>query len=411
MKGNALVGQSGGPTSVINASLAGVIEEARRLRVEKLYGAVRGIEGVLREELVDLSAERGSAVEGLKYRPGAVLGGCRYMIGSDDIGEKDIIRIFDVFKKHGIRYFFYNGGNDSMDTADKIHRASKKIGWDVNVIGIPKTIDNDLFGTDHCPGYGSCSKYLVTSVVEAGIHTESMYSAEPVTILVTVGRNAGWLPAACGLARRNPGEAPHIILFPEIPFDEKLFVAKVREVYDKTGGVFIVSGEGLRDREGNFISAKYDGMAADAFGHPLLGDVPVVLKSIIEERLNLKTRWIKPDICQQAAAHMSSAVDAEEAVMCGRAAVRMAVEEGLSGYMTTIERLPGPEYAVKPGKVELSKVANVDRFVPRDFIDEEGFFTSVRGLDYVRPLILGERSPQMKDGFPVYSSLKLIRTG
>jgi len=408
MKGNAIVGQAGGPTSVINASLVGVIQEARRMEIPRLFGALNGIEGILKEQIVDLFAEDERAVEAIQFRPGALLGGCRYRIQSAEPDAPDIQKTFALFKKYDIRYFFYIGGNDSMDTAWKVHTAAQKIGWDLKVIGIPKTIDNDLYGTDHCPGFGSCAKYLITSVVEAGIHTESMYTAEPVTILVTVGRNAGWLAGACGLARRNPREAPHIVLFPEVPFEEKRFLEKVKSVYETVGGVFIVTGEGLRDAEGTYLTARYDGLSMDAFGHPLLGDVPITLKHLIETNLHLKTRWIKPDICQQAAVHMASRVDLYEARMCGEAAVRMAVEEELSGFMVTINRIQGPSYSVQPGKIELSAVANVDRYVPGDFIDGEGFFPSPQFLHYVEPLIQGEVPVSFKDGFPLYPSLHLI---
>ncbi|WP_258359230.1 6-phosphofructokinase [Moorella sulfitireducens (nom. illeg.)] len=408
LKGNAIVGQSGGPTAVINSSLYGVIQEAKKhSAIRNLYGAIYGIEGVLKEELVDLSAEDRETIEGLKKTPGAALGGCRYMIKSDDPKDRDIKRVFEVFRKYGIRYFFYNGGNDSMDTALKIYNAARKIGYDLHVIGIPKTIDNDLEGTDHCPGYGSCAKYIITCVMEAGIHTESMYTSEPVTILVTVGRNAGWIAAASTLARKREGDAPHIICFPEIPFEKEKFLADVEREYKKYGGVFIVTGEGLRDKEGNYIHAATGDMNIDAFGHPVLGGIAETLKQLIEENLKLKTRWIKPDICQQAAMHMAAKTDVMEAEMVGRAAVRFAVE-GKSGFMVTLVREPGTTYKCTPGIIELDRVANVDRYVPKEFISEDGIWTTPAFVDYCMPLIQGDVSIPMKDGLPNYSRLKKI---
>jgi len=410
MIGNVLVAQSGGPTSVINASLVGVVQKAKELGVQRIFGGLNGIEGILQEKLVVLSAEHPADIEAVQYRPGAILGGCRYQIKDPKPEGSELKRLFSILKKYDIRYFFYIGGNDSMDTAQKIHVAAQKLKVDLRVIGVPKTIDNDLFGTDHCPGFGSCAKYLITSVVEAGIHTASMYTAEPVTILVTVGRNAGWLAGACGLARREKNEAPHIVLFPEIPFEEDRFLEKVKSVYEEVGGVFIVTGEGLRSRAGTYITARYDGLSTDAFGHPLLGDVPITLKHLIEKNLRLRTRWIKPDICQQAALHMASRVDLEEARMCGESAVQLAVQNGESGYMVTIERVEGrgdTTYASRCGKVPLSAVANVDRYVPRHFIDTEGFFPSEEFLHYANPLIQGEVPIRMKDGFPYYPTLRL----
>lgn len=409
LTGNAIVGQSGGPTSVINSSLSGVIREARRQNgIKNLFGAVYGIEGVLKEDFIDLFAETEEAVKGLKQRPGAILGGCRYMIKSEDVNDKDIKRIFEVFKKYDIRYFFYNGGNDSMDTADKIHKAAEKLGYDLRVMGIPKTVDNDLLGTDHCPGYGSCARYIITSVMEAGIHTRSMYTSEPVSILVTVGRNAGWLPAASSFAKRKSEDAPHIICFPEVPFEKEKFLRDVERVYKALGGVFIVTGEGLRDKDGNYISAEYGETSVDAFGHPMLGNVADTLKNIIEKNLKLKTRWIKPDICQQAAMHLACRVDIEEAEMCGRAAVKYAVE-GNSGFMVTIERVPGGVYKSKTGMVALSSVANVDRLVPPEFINKEGNFVSHGFYDYLRPLIEGTVKIKMRDGLPVYPELRMVK--
>ena len=409
LKGNAVVGQSGGPTPVINASICGVIKECKKhVYINKLYGAINGVEGILNENFIDLFAETNESVEGLKSRPGAALGGCRCMIKSSDINDKDIIRVFEIFKKYDVRYFFYNGGNDSMDTADKINKAAAKLGYELYVMGIPKTIDNDLAGTDHCPGYGSSAKYIITSVMEAGIHTESMYTSEPVTILVTVGRNAGWLPAASCLAKREPKDAPHLICLPEVPFDKNKFLKDVERIYNTVGGVFIVTGEGLRDKDGNYITAKYGEFATDSFGHPELGGLAETLKHIIEQNLKLKTRWIKPDICQQAAMHFASMTDIKEAEMCGRAAVKYVIK-GNSGFMVSIERLQNEPYKSTTNMIELSSVANVDRMVPKNFINSDGNFVSDEFIEYMKPLISGENKLVMKDGFPIYPKLKMVK--
>jgi len=242
LKGNALVAQSGGPTAVINSSLYGMIDEARKYTyIDNVYGAVHGIEGVLKKHIINLNQEEDQVIEGLKRTPGAALGGCRYKIQN-----KDLENIFRIFDSYNIKYFFYNGGNDSMDTADRINRFACKNGYDLRVMGVPKTIDNDLSETHHCPGFGSCAKYVATSVREAGIHTASMYTSEPITILQTVGRNSGWLPGASALAKSKEDDAPHLIYFPEIPFDMERFLVEVEETYKRVGGAFIVVGEGLK---------------------------------------------------------------------------------------------------------------------------------------------------------------------
>ena len=408
-KGNAIVAQAGGPTAVINSSLYGVIRQAqRRNDIDKLFGAVHGVEGLLKEDLVDLFAEAQTNIDSLKKLPGAALGGCRHMIKSADPEDNEIQKIFSVFEKYKIRHFFYIGGNDSMDTASKIHEMAQKVGYDLRVIGIPKTIDNDLVGTDHCPGYGSCAKYLIASTLEAGIHAAGMATSEPVTILVTVGRNSGWLPAASCLAKKRPADAPHIVCFPEVPFDKEKFLAKVQETYRQIGNVFIVTGEGLKDHEGRYLGARFEQIAQDSFGHPELGSVAAALKELIERELKLKTRYIKPDICQQAAMHLASAVDRKEAELCGRYAVKLA-GKGISGVMVALNRTQDRDYKISLGTVELTAVANKDRFLPRDFINGQGTFISDKFVDYLQPLIQGSVRVNLSEGIPVYSGLELIR--
>lgn len=409
IKGNAIVGQSGGPTSVINASLKGVIEECLKNRdtVVRLFGAVNGIEGIFCEDLVDLYLEDRARIAELKGTPGAALSGCRYRIQSDDENDADNRRIFEVFEKYDIRYFFYIGGNDSMDTAMKIDSVAKKLGYDLTVIGVPKTIDNDLMATDHCPGYGSCARYLITSVIESGLHARSMRTAEPVTILITVGRNAGWLPAACSLARKQDSDPPHILCFPEVVFDRDSFAQTVRDAYKKYGFVFIVTGEGIKDKSGQYISAEIDALSTDAFGHPTLGGVSEALKQIVEHDTKLKARIIKLDICQQAAAHLASGVDLDEAEECGRVAVRFALA-GDTGYMITIQRKSLAPYEITYDKALFSKVANLDRTVPPRFIGDDKISVTEEFTAYMAPLIENQVHAELKSSLKFYRGLQMI---
>lgn len=374
LKGNILIGQSGGPTAVINSSLYGIIDEAKKIdNIDNIYGAIYGIEGVLNNNLIDLNKEDNKVLEGLKWTPGAALGSCRYKLSSKIIEQhSEVKKIFDVFENNNIRYFFYIGGNDSMDTADKINNIAKKMGYELNVIGVPKTVDNDLILTHHCPGYGSAAKYVATSVMEAGLHTASMYTSEPVTILETVGRNTGWLPAASALVSNNKMDAPHLIYFPEVSFNIDRFLEDVEKTYKEVGGVFIVVGEGLKDEKGDYINVQKDEVATDAFGHPVLGGNSGYLKSIIENNLKLKTRYIKLDICQQSAMHFASQRDVEDAILVGRVAVQAAIN-GKSGYMVTLK-----EGEAETGLAELKDIANQEREVPRQWINEEGNYVTDR---------------------------------
>ncbi|HHT74004.1 MAG TPA: 6-phosphofructokinase [Firmicutes bacterium] len=399
LKGNALVGQSGGPTSVINSSLYGVIAEARNHScIENVYGAIHGIEGVLKREIIDLTRQDEGTIQGLTRTPGAALGGCRYRVQ-----DEDLERIFQVFQEYNIKYFFYIGGNDSMDTAHRISEYAKEIGDGVlRVIGIPKTIDNDLPVTHHCPGFGSCAKYVATSVREAGLHTASMYTSEPITILQTVGRNTGWLPGASALARMDEEDAPHIICFPEVPFELNQFLGKVEDTYRRVGGAFIVVGEGLRKADGSYVSAQADEVGTDAFGHPMLGGASDYLREAIEKNLKIKARNVKLDICQQAAMHFASARDVKDAIAVGRSAVKAAVD-GKSGYMVTLLEEEGAT-----SFSELEKVANLEREVPREWIDPSGSYVTTEFLNYARPLIQGEVEVKIRAGLPAYVKLRKI---
>jgi 6-phosphofructokinase 1 len=406
LKGNCIVAQSGGPTAVINESLCGVIQEAQKHEeIGEIYGVRNGILGLLKEELIDLRKEDHSTIDSLRTTPGAALGSCRYRLKSWSESSKDLEKIIEICKRYHLRYFFYIGGNDSMDTANKIDEAAKRMDYQLEVIGIPKTVDNDLFFTDHCPGFGSGAKYLAISVMEAGRHLESLYDSEAVVILETLGRNTGWLAGSCALAKRSEEDAPHLIYFPEIPFSLDKFIKDVREVYHKIGGVFIVVSEGLRDEKGNYVCARKDRVSTDAFGHPELEGISSYLKEVIESRLKVKTRTIKPDICQQSAMHSASRVDMEEAYLVGREAVKSALE-GKSGYMITIRREKGRVYRQRTSTAKLSLVANMEKRVPRRWINRKGNFVTREFIEYVSPLIQGEVDISVQAGLPYYPRLE-----
>ena len=405
-KGNCIVAQSGGPTAVINESLCGVIQETKRHKeIEEIYGARNGILGLLKEELIDLRKEKSSTIESLRTSPGAALGSCRYRLKSWSESRKDLEKIIEICRRYNLRYFFYIGGNDSMDTANKLDEAAKRMNYQMEVIGIPKTVDNDLVFTDHCPGFGSAAKYLAISVMEAGRHLESLYDSETVIILETLGRNTGWLAGSCALAKRSQEDAPHLIYFPEIPFSLDKFIKDAREVYHKIGGVFIVVSEGLRDEKGNYVCARKDRISTDAFGHPELEGISNYLKEVIESQLKLKTRTIKPDVCQQSAVHFASKVDMEEAYLVGREAVKSALE-GKSGYMITIRREKGRVYKRRTSRAKLSLVANMEKRVPPRWINRKGNFVTKEFIEYVRPLIQGEVDVPVQKGLPYYPRLE-----
>lgn len=409
MRGNCIVAQSGGATAVINQSLCGVIQEAQKQQeIEGIYGARNGILGLLKEELIDLRKEKISTIDALAATPGAALGGCRYRLKSWDESTEDLKRIIKVCRRYNLQYFFYIGGNDSMDSANKVDEAAKRMNYRLKVIGIPKTIDNDLAFTDHCPGFASAAKYLAISVMEAGRHLESLYNSETVAILETLGRNTGWLAGSCALAKRSEEDAPHLIYFPEIPFSLDEFIEDVKEVYHKIGGVFIVVSEGLRDKRGNYVCARKDRVSTDAFGHPELEGISDYLKEVLESRLKLKTRTIKPDICQQSAVHFASRVDMEEAYLVGKEAVKLALE-GKSGYMITINRGKGKVYERKISAARLSLVANMEKKVPLKWITKKRNFVTKEFIEYVRPLIQGEVSLPTQNGLPCYTRLEKSR--
>ena len=402
-KPNAIVAQSGGPTAVINSSACGVIQEALKSgKIGRVLGATNGILGVLKEDLFDISAESPETIEALKQTPAAAIGSCRYKLKSLEDSRADYERILDVFKAHDIHYFFYAGGNDSMDTADKVNKLAEENGYELICIGVPKTVDNDLACTDHCPGYGSVAKYVATCAAEAGRDTEALYTTDTCTILEVMGRNAGWIAAATGLAARSHQDAPHLIYMPEAPFSFDKLVGDVREVLKKLGRVFIVAGEGLKDKNGDYITADAGVFGKDSFGHAQLGGIAEILKAVIEKEVGIKARFNKLGTNQRTAMHFASLTDVNEAYMCGQMAVRAALK-GKNGKMITLVRQDSAEYKCTAGLAELRDVANGEKKVPKEYINDNGNHITNAMRDYVRPLVQGQATIKIgKDGLPVF---------
>ncbi|MFC1614392.1 6-phosphofructokinase [Gemmatimonadota bacterium] len=402
IKGNALVAQSGGPTAVINSSVCGVAREAaKHPEITGMFAAHNGILGVLQERIFDLGAEDPHSVEMLKTTPSAALGSCRHKLKSLEESRADYERVLEVFQAHNIRYFFYAGGNDSMDTAAKIKDLSASLGYEMAVMGVPKTIDNDLACTDHCPGYGSVAKFIATSALEAGRDTESLYTFDTCAVLETMGRNAGWIAAAAALARRNEEDAPHLVYVPEVSFSKEKFVEDVRTVHGRLGRCFIVASEGMRWDNGKYVSEDSSAMAKDSFGHSQLGGVSQALKAIIEKELGLKTRWMMQGLTQRNAMHFASRTDRDEAWLCGAEAVRQAVN-GTTGYMVTLERTSDEPYQVATGLARLEDVANGEKKLPVQWMNDQGNFPTREFIDYARPLVEGEVEVPIEGGVPVF---------
>jgi 6-phosphofructokinase 1 len=401
---NAVFAQSGGPTTVINASMAGGVLEAMRHKktFKNIYGAKNGILGVLQEELFDFRKEKPEDLKGLKLTPAAAAGSCRYKVKT----EADYARIVDVFAKHNIRYFFYAGGNDSMDTADKISRLAREKNYEIVVVGMPKTIDNDLACTDHCPGYGSVVKYNATMVMEAGKDTEALYTTDTITVQEVMGRNAGWIAAGTGLAARNEEDAPHLIYVPEVPVSLNTMVEQIRGVLKRIGRAVIVVCEGCKNEKGEYLSEIGGKFGADAFGHKQLGGVGEFLGSFIEREIGVKARRNKPGTIQRSGMHWASKTDVDESFLCGQAAVKHAVASD-SGNMVTLVRKSNSPYRCETGLAKLSDVANGESLLPRDFLNAEGTGISKKFRAYLAPLVQGEvKIPLGKDGLPEYVRLK-----
>jgi 6-phosphofructokinase 1 len=410
LEGNLLVAQSGGPTCAINASVAGVVTEAgKHACITEIYGGLNGIYGILNENLCDLNEEMARAIEGLKHTPAAALGTCRYKIDfkrNPEAAAKDMDRLFEVFQAHNIRYFFYAGGNDSQDTSHKIHEEAVKRGWSMKVIGVPKTIDNDLPHTDHCPGYGSVIKYCSATTMEIGFDVGSMATDDGSCCIVEVmGRSAGWIAAGTVLAKRDSDDPPHIILVPEIQYDLDAVLAKVKETVEKNRYCVMVVGEGIRNAQGEEIGA--DKTKLDAFGHPLLSGAADRLAELIQGKLGTKTRTVKLGYAQRAAAHFASATDINESFACGEAAVRAATN-GMSGLMVKIVRRSSHPYKWELALQPLEDIANVEHFVPREWISEDGMLPNEKFVEYARPLVEGETQPPMEGGLPKYVTLQKV---
>ncbi|MBO8139356.1 MAG: 6-phosphofructokinase [Thermosipho sp. (in: Bacteria)] len=389
-----LYAQSGGVTSVINSSAYGVLDEARKAGLE-VYVGIHGVTGILKEKLLKVND---LDLEGLKYTPAGAFGSCRRKMKT----QEDISKLFDVIEKHKIEYFFYNGGNDSMDTAWRVHQEAKIRGIPLKVIGIPKTIDNDLPFTDHCPGYGSAAKYVATSVMEATLDLKSMFvDSTRVFIMEIMGRHAGWLVASAGLGWIN-GIGADMILFPEFPFDKEKFLEKVDEIIRRKGYCSIAVSEGIRYPDGFFVS---DMGYTDSFGHRQLGGVGITIAGMIRSELSLKTHVAIPDYLQRSGRHIASKIDIEEAEMAGRRAVQLALD-GVSGVMVTIERKSNEPYSVDYGTVELNKVADKTKFLPEEFYNE--FEVTEKFIEYAKPLIEGEMPPKFENGLPKYTIFKEV---
>jgi 6-phosphofructokinase 1 len=403
VKGNLLYAQSGGVTAVINATACAVIETARRKGVAVL-AAKNGIIGALREDLIDTSKETTAAIAALRHTPGGAFGSCRFKLKSFEQNRAQYERLIEVFRAHDIRWFLYNGGNDSADTALKLSHIGKELGYAINTIGVPKTVDNDLAVTDCCPGFGSVAKYTAVSVAEASLDVESMCeSSTKVFVIEVMGRHAGWIAAASGLAARKAGEPPHIILFPEIPLDEEAFLARVKATVERVGYCTVVVSEGVKNAAGQFLA---EAGTRDAFGHTQLGGAAPVIAGLVKARFGYKYHWALPDYLQRSARHLASKVDAEQAYAVGKAAVEYALA-GQNAVMPVIVRTSDKPYRWKIAPASLEKVANHEKKLPKGFITRDGYGITAAARRYLEPLIRGEDPPPYaKDGLPTYVRLK-----
>jgi 6-phosphofructokinase len=408
MKKNILYAQSGGVTPVINATACGVIETAAKYRdrIGKVLAGKDGIIGVLREDLIDTSRESKSAIAALRHTPGGAFGSCRFKLRSIEESKREYARLIEVLRAHDVGYFFYNGGGDSADTAYKVSQIGKKMGFPVQCIGVPKTIDNDLPVTDNCPGFGSVAKYVAVSTLEASLDVESMASSSTkVFILEVMGRHAGWIAAAAGLAARAEGDPPHVILFPEVPFKQREFLKKVKHAVENYGYCTIVVSEGVRDAKGRFLA---DAGTRDAFGHAQLGGVAPVVANIVREKLGYKYHWAVSDYLQRSARHIASRTDVEQAYAVGEAAVELALQ-GKSGVMPVIKRVSNNPYRWKIGETSLGRVANREKMMPKNYIAADGFGITPAARRYLAPLIQGEDYPPYdRDGLPKYVRMKKV---
>lgn len=407
-KKNAFYAQSGGVTAVINASACGVIETARQHsdKIGTVYAGHNGIIGALREELIDTNQESAEDIAGLRHTPSGAFGSCRYKLKSLEENKAEYERLIEVFKAHDIGYFFYNGGGDSADTCLKISQLSEKMGYPLQAIHVPKTVDNDLPFTDNCPGFGSVAKYIAVSTQEAAMDVASMCeTSTKVFVLEVMGRHAGWIAGASALAAQQEGDAPHIILFPEVAFDKEKFMAKVQATVEENGFCVIVASEGAQYADGKFLA---DAGSVDAFGHTQLGGVAPTLAQMIKDELGYKYHWAVADYLQRAARHIASGTDVEQAYAVGKAAVELALA-GKNAVMPAIVRGEGPEYSWSIEEAPLAEIANVEKMMPADYITEDGFGITDKARAYFEPLIQGEDYPPYVNGVPQYTKLKKVK--
>lgn len=402
---NVFYAQSGGVTATINTTACAVIETARKHRSQfgKVYAGRDGIIGALTEDLIDTSKEPAAAIRALRHTPGGAFGSCRYKLKGLEEHRAQYERLIEVFKTHDIGYFLYNGGNDSADTSYKVSQFAEKAGYPLICIGVPKTVDNDLAVTDCCPGFGSVAKYVATSIREASYDVASMArTSTRVFILEVMGRHAGWITAACGLASEKAGEAPHILLFPEIPFDQEKFLGRVDDVVKQHGYCTVGVSEGLRWPDGKFLSET--GLR-DAFGHAQLGGVAPLIAQLVQDKLKQKYHWAVADYLQRAARHIASKTDVEQSYAVGKAAVELAAK-GRSGVMPIIVRKSSKPYRWAIGVADLKDVANAEKMMPRDYITQDGFHITAKCRDYLAPLVQGEDYPPYRNGLPAFVRLK-----
>jgi 6-phosphofructokinase 1 len=406
MAGNLLYAQSGGVTAVINTTAAAVIETARKAgkRIGKVYAARNGIIGALREELYDTSHERPEDIRALAYTPGGAFGSCRFKLKDIERDRARYERLIAVFKAHDIRWFLYNGGNDSADTSNKISQIGAALGYPVHCIGVPKTVDNDLVVTDNCPGFGSVAKYTAVSILEASLDVRSMFeSSTKVFVMEVMGRHAGWIAAAAGLAARRADDPPQVILFPEVPFDEAAFLAAVQRSVQRVGYCSVVVSEGLRDTQGRFLA---EAGTSDAFGHVQLGGVGPLIANLVKDKLGYKYHWAVSDYLQRSARHIASKTDWEQAYAVGKAAVRYALAN-MNAVMPVIRRVSQRPYRWDVAPAALTTIANHEKKMPLNFIRADGYGITLKCRRYLEPLIHGEAYPPYgPDGLPRYVALR-----